>query len=153
MPPDSLTDLFLALPAQAGSPRVLVWQWGRRGSPPRLAAAVAQGLQAEGARVTLSLANGAELLTLSDAPRNDLPMSTYVGPLGWVGQMALTVPRGRVLARRIAPLRPDAAICVMPGPMDLTMATALQRLGVRFAAIVHDASPHPGDALPGQFAL
>ena len=153
MPPDSLTDLFLALPLLAGSPRLLVWQWGRRGSPPRLAAALTQGLQAEGARVALSLADGAELLTLSDAPRNDLPMRTYAGPLGWAGQVALTGPRGRELARRIAPLHPDAAICVMPGPMDLTMATALHHLGVRFAVIVHDASPHPGDGLPGQFAL
>ncbi|MGC8475488.1 MAG: glycosyltransferase [Acetobacteraceae bacterium] len=153
MPPDSLTDLLLTPPLLATPPRVLVWQWGRRGSPPRLAAALAEGLRAEGAVVALSLAVGAEVLSAPTPPANDLAVSTYAGRVGWTGRMLLTLPQGRALARRIAPFRPDAAICVMPGPMDLTMAVALRRLRVPFGVIVHDAVPHPGDGLPGQFAL
>jgi glycosyltransferase involved in cell wall biosynthesis len=59
----------------------------------------------------------------------------------------------RRLARRVSALRPDMAVCVMPGPLDLMMAAALRRLRVPFIALVHDADPHPGDGLPLQMWL
>ena len=157
MPPDSLTDLHLAPAATRRPPRLLVWQWGRRGSPPRLAAALADGLRSTGAEVKLSLSTAAELLSAPDAPTNDLPVVTYTRAAGFAarfGAIPLTAPS---LARRIAACRPDAAVCAMPGPLDLWMATALARLNIPFAVIVHDALSHPGDGrllqMPLQRAL
>ena len=53
----------------------------------------------------------------------------------------------------MAALRPDVAICAMPGPLDLEMAAALRRLGVPFLVVVHDADRHPGDGSPAQTLL
>jgi glycosyltransferase involved in cell wall biosynthesis len=57
----------------------------------------------------------------------------------------LTVAR---LRRRLSVLRPDLAICAMPGPLDLLLLAVLRRTGVPVVVIVHDAAPHPGDTIP-----
>jgi glycosyltransferase involved in cell wall biosynthesis len=57
------------------------------------------------------------------------------------------------LAGRLGRLRPDFAICVHPGPLDLQMAAALRLRKIPFLAIVHDADLHPGDGLPFQMEL
>jgi glycosyltransferase involved in cell wall biosynthesis len=54
---------------------------------------------------------------------------------------------------RLWPLRPDLAICAMPGPLDLLMAAALKLLGTRIVVVVHEADAHPGDGFPLQMAL
>ncbi len=133
--------------------RVLVWQWGRHGSAPRLAASLAAGIRGSGAEAVLSLATGAEVLRGADAPANDLPVPTYHGLAGFAARF-LSIPfAARALARRVRAVAPDVAVCVMPGPLDLLMVTALRRAGVRFAVIVHDAAPHPGDGHPLQMRL
>jgi glycosyltransferase involved in cell wall biosynthesis len=129
--------------------RVLVWQWGRRGAGPRFAAALADGLRLiPGTDALLSLATGAEILHGPDPPNCQLPVATYssVVELAWRWlQAPLIVAR---LARRLAALRPDLAICAMPGPLDLLLLAALRRIGVPVVVIVHDADPHPGDSTP-----
>ncbi len=153
MPPDSLTDFHLAPTATRHRPRLLVWQWGRRGSPPRLAASLADGLRATGAEVTLSLSTAAELLAAPDAPANDLPVATYTHQAGFAARFGAIPLPAPALARRLGASRPDAAICALPGPLDLWMAAALGRLNIPFAVIVHDAVSHPGDGLPLQMPL
>ncbi|MDE2008003.1 MAG: glycosyltransferase [Rhodospirillales bacterium] len=133
--------------------RVLVWQWGRHGSAPRLAAALAEGFRAAGAEAVLSLARDAEILRGADAPRNDLPVATYRGIGGFLARFAAIPFATAGLARRVRAVAPDFAVCVMAGPLDLWMAAALRRAGVRFAVIVHDATSHPGDGLPMQMRL
>jgi len=133
--------------------RVLVWQWGRRGAGPRYALELARGLRAvDGVQAVLSLSRQAEIM--QDAlPDCDLPVDTYTSLPGW-GRRLLTIPlEAPFLARRIRALRLDVAICAMPAPLDLLMASALRRAGVPFAAVVHDASLHPGDILPLQMVL
>ena len=149
--------------------RVLVWQWGRRGAGPRFAAGLAHAIAAlPGHAGLLSLSEGAEILRARAAPRDapsqegppqdapprcELPVRTYAGLAGFVGRMAsapLLVPR---LAARVRALRPDAAVCAMPAPMDPVMAGALRRAGVPYAVVVHDADPHPGDVFPLQMVL
>jgi glycosyltransferase involved in cell wall biosynthesis len=129
--------------------RVLVWQWGRRGAGPRFAAALADGLrQTPGTEAVLSLSTAAEILRAPDPPDCRFPIATYSGAAGLVWQWLrapLTVAR---LRRRLAALRPDLAICAMPGPLDLLLLAALRRIGVPAAVIVHDAEPHPGDGIP-----
>ncbi|WP_419729302.1 glycosyltransferase [Lichenicola sp.] len=134
--------------------RVLVWQWGRRGAGPRVAVEMAAGFASlPGCRAMLSLSTGAELLSGRSAVPVDLPVATYAGRSGFVWR-ALTAPlRRRWLLRHIASLAPDVAICAMPGPLDLEMASALRRLKLPFLVVVHDADRHPGDGSVVQMLL
>jgi glycosyltransferase involved in cell wall biosynthesis len=134
--------------------RVLVWQWGRFGGAPRFGAALAQAIGGlPGTEVLLSLSSGAELLRSVGAPRCDLPVTTYCGLTSFALRAAGAPFAVAGLARRIAALRPDIAVCAQPGPLDLLMAAALRRLRVPFVALVHDADAHPGDGLPMQMWL
>jgi len=134
--------------------RALVWQWGRRGSPPRFASLLVDGLRAlPDTEALLSLSTRAELLRSASAPRCDLPVATYDGLASFVLRAVGGPFAVRPLVARIRALRPDVAVCALPGPLDLLMATALRRLAVPFVVLVHDADLHPGDGLPLQTAL
>ncbi len=134
--------------------RVLVWQWGRRGAGPLVAAALARELAAvPGVETLLSLSTGAELLALPDAPRNDVPVRTYHDQWGFMTR-TLEAPRLiPAVARAVRAAQADVALCAMPAPLDFVMAAALRRAGVPYAVIVHDAERHPGDTFPLQIAL
>lgn len=126
--------------------RVLVWHWGRRGAGPRFAAELAAGFSGlPGVEASLSLAAGAEILTIPEPPHCDLPVPTYGGWLGlagrWIGAPAML----RRLDRTLAELRPDLAVCAMPAALDPIVLKALRRRGVRSLMIAHDATPHEGD--------
>ena len=126
--------------------RVLVWQWGRRGAGPRIAAELARGLaQVPGTTAALSLSAGAELLAGPNPPQCDLPEPTYSGAVGLLLRLPRLPFQVAGLARRVAALRPDLALCAMPAPLDLLMAAALRRAGIPYAVVVHDADLHPGD--------
>lgn len=134
--------------------RVLVWQWNRLGSPPRFAALLADGLRAApDTEAFLSLSTRAELLRSVSAPRCDLPVATYDGAAGFVLRAAAGPFAVWPLAARIRALAPDVAVCALPAPLDLLMASALRRLAVPFVVLVHDADVHPGDGWPLQAAL
>jgi glycosyltransferase involved in cell wall biosynthesis len=82
-----------------------------------------------------------------------MPVATYASVPGFLGRALsspVLIPR---LARRIAALQPDVALCAMPGPLDLVMDAALRRVGVPYAVVVHDADLHPGDGRPLQMTL
>lgn len=134
--------------------RVLVWQWGRRGAGPLVAAVMARELAAvAGVETCVSLSTGAELLQAPGAPTNELPVPTYAGLAGFAGRLLCAPWFVRALARRIEAARVDVALCAMPAPLDLLMATALRRAGVPYAVVVHDAQLHPGDVFPLQIRL
>ncbi len=132
--------------------RVLVWQWGRRGAGPRYAVELTRALRrSPGVTALLSLSTGAEIM--AEAPDCDLPVETYAGLAGWALRL-LTIPLAApTLARRLRALQLDGAVCAMPAPLDLLMATALRRAGVPYAVTVHDATLHPGDIFPMQAVL
>lgn len=133
--------------------KVLVWQWGRYGAGPRYAMELARGLRAvEGVQAVLSLSRRAEIME-NGLAECDLPMDTYTSLGGW-GRRMVTIPfEARSLAQRLRKIQPDVAICAMPAALDLLMATALRRVGVPFATVVHDATLHPGDVMPFQMVL
>jgi glycosyltransferase involved in cell wall biosynthesis len=134
--------------------RVLVWQWGRRGAGPRFATLLAEGLRAiPGVEAAVSLSNRTELLRGRAPPHCDLPIDTYGSALGFAGRVLLAPFAIAGLRRRIRALRPELAICAMPGPLDLLMAAALHRLHVPFIVVVHDAELHPGDGIPFEMRL
>ncbi len=133
---------------------VLVWQWGRHGAGPRFAAALADSLAAlPGMRVALSLSEQAEILHGPDPPRCDLPFATYDGMAGLAGRVLTAPALVGTLAARLRRLRLRAAVCAMPAPLDLLMATALRRIGVPYTVVVHDAEPHHGGGPPLEMAL
>ena len=133
--------------------RLLVWQWGRRGAGPRYAMELAAALRgAPGVTPLLSLSRQAEIVR-SGLATCEMPVDTYGSLAGWALRLASLPFAAPALARRLRALRLDAALCAMPGPLDLLMAAALRRAGVPFAVTVHDADPHPGDMLPLQAAF
>jgi glycosyltransferase involved in cell wall biosynthesis len=134
--------------------RVLVWQWGRRGAGPRVAVEFAESLRLiPGTEAILSLSTEAEILRGRPPPKCELPVRTYNGVAGFILRLiAAPFALGR-LTRRVRALRPDVAICAMPGPLDLLLVAALHRTEVPVVVVVHDADPHPGDGLPLQMTL
>jgi glycosyltransferase involved in cell wall biosynthesis len=134
--------------------KVLVWQWGRRGAGPRIAAELAAALrQVPGVRVVLSLATGAEIMRGQSPPVCELPVRTYDGAGGFLGRMLRLPFDAGALAARLREFAPDVAICAMPAPLDLLMMRALRLVAIPSVVIVHDADPHPGDGLPFQMTL
>lgn len=134
--------------------RVLVWQWGRRGGAPRFASALADGLRMiPGTEVLLSLSTGAEILQSRYSPLCDLPFRTYSDLRGYIKRVAQAPLIIRHLSQRLKTLRPDIAICALPGPLDLLMVIALRLHHVPLVVIVHDADTHPGDGMPLQMFL
>ena len=129
--------------------RVLVWQWGRRGAGPRFAACLAAALRGM-VEVTLSLSRDAEIMRGADAPVCGMPVATYRGAWSLLWRI-LTLPAG--LVWRLRAVRPDLAICAMPGPLDLLMVAALRVVGARVVVVVHDAERHLGDGFPLQMML
>lgn len=129
--------------------KVMVWQWGRIGAGPRFAVLLADALRGQdGVESMLSLSSYADVLAGSDPPDCALPVTTYRGHAGFVVRV-LAAPWLIVrLATRLRALRPDLAVCAMPGPMDMIMVRALRCVGVPSLVIVHDADAHPGDGLP-----
>jgi glycosyltransferase involved in cell wall biosynthesis len=134
--------------------KILVWQWGRHGAGPRFAACLADSLRSDpGVSVILSLSRGAEILAGPDAPQCEMPVRTYRGLISFLFRL-LTAPVALLpLMIRVWRLRPDIAICAMPGPLDLLMAAALRLLGVRLLVVVHEAEVHPGDGYSFQMVL
>ncbi len=134
--------------------RILVWQWGRFGAGPRLAADFAALFNTlPGVDSALSLSSRAEILQGPARPRCELPVSTYGSIAGYLGRAASAPVFIPWLARRIAALHPAVALCAMPGPLDLAMHAALRRVDVPYAVVVHDADLHPGDGYPLQMTL
>jgi glycosyltransferase involved in cell wall biosynthesis len=134
--------------------RVVVWQWGRYGAGPRLAALLAEGFEALGGIATiLSLSSAAEILRGPHSPRCDLPVQTYAGLLGLAWRFVRAPATVVQLSRRLRRLAPRIGVCAMPGPLDLLMVMALRRVGVPVAVVVHDAQAHPGDEFPLLFRL
>jgi glycosyltransferase involved in cell wall biosynthesis len=134
--------------------RILVWQWGRFGAGPRVAADFAALFNTlPGTDAALSLSSRAEILAGPHRPPCALPFPTYSSLPGFAARVLsfpLLLPK---LARRIAALQPDIALCAMPGPLDLLMQAALRRTKIPFAVVVHDAERHPGDGRPLQMTL
>jgi glycosyltransferase involved in cell wall biosynthesis len=129
--------------------RVLVWQWGRFGAGPRFASDLAAALDGlPGVEGLLSLSAEAEVLRGAHPPHCDLPVRTYRNAAGLAVRTLGASALVRHLVGQLRTLRPDLAICAMPGPLDLLFLRALRRAGVAVAVIVHDAEPHPGDGFP-----
>lgn len=134
--------------------RILVWQWGRIGGGPRYGAELADCLrEVPGCEAALSLSSYAEILRGPNPPRCEIPIPLLEKSATGLLRLLLLPWRIGQLARRIRALKPDLAICAMPGMVDLIMVEALRRCGVPYLVVVHDAALHPGDGRPLQMTL
>lgn len=134
--------------------RILVWQWGRLGAGPRFATCLAEALRHRpGIEVSLSLCRDAEIMAGATPPHCELPVRTYHHLPAFLFRLASAPFALPFLLARLLRVRPDLAICAMPGPLDLLMAVALRLLGTRLVVVVHEADAHPGDGFPMQMAL
>ncbi|MDI6653821.1 glycosyltransferase [Gluconobacter japonicus] len=133
---------------------VLVWQWGKRGAGPRIAVDLANGLTAlPDVSVRLCLSEDAEILHSHHAPQDALVFKTYRSAFGLLGRFLQAPLIISKLFLSMLQDKPDIAICAMPAPLDVLMAHALRRAGVKVVTIVHDARAHPGDGYPLQMFL
>jgi len=104
-------------------------------------------------RGQLSLSDRAEILAGPSPPVCDLPVATYGSLSGFLWRLLQAPVIVLWLVRRLRVLRPDLAICAMPGPLDLLLFAALRLRRIPVAVVVHDADPHPGDILPMMLRL
>lgn len=126
--------------------KVLVWHWGRRGAGPRFACDLALGFgRLPETAAVLSLSAEAELMQNAPPCMPVIPFRTYTGWPGLVSRVAAAPWLIQGLVERLAAVEPALAISAMPALLDPLMVTALGRLGIPYAMVVHDASSHPGD--------
>jgi glycosyltransferase involved in cell wall biosynthesis len=135
--------------ARADRRRILVWQWGRRGAGPLIAARLVSALRLLAATdAFLSLSTDADIFGSEMATPCALPITTYRDIAGLVWR-SLQIPLVVLdLVRRIRALRPSVAVCAMPGPLDLVCVLALRLCHIPVIVMVHDADQHSGDNYP-----
>jgi len=125
---------------------MLIW-WGRRGGLAPLTAAVAHAAAARpDIELSLSLsADSAALPALASlADRIDLAPAIR-RPLDALRPDLILAAR-RAFAAALAARRPERAIVLMPHVWTRFAADLFARAGTRWACVIHDAEPHPGDA-------
>ncbi|MGH7119824.1 MAG: glycosyltransferase [Acetobacteraceae bacterium] len=134
--------------------RVLVWHWGRFGAGPRFACELAAAFtRLPETAAILSLSSEAELLRAAPPGMPLLAFRTYSGWLGLIGRLAASPWLIRGLVRQLAAAEPALAVSAMPALLDPLMVTALARLRIPYAIVIHDAESHPGDRSFLQIAL
>jgi hypothetical protein len=134
---------------------VLVWNWGRRGAGSLFAVRLASALAAADGdhSVSLSLAAGAEILMLPDALHCDWLEPTYDAMPEYAIQRPLWPFRRRRILKQIQnlPLRPDIAICARPSLLDGDMVSALHKLDIDYAVVVHELTAHQDEIFHTNF--
>jgi glycosyltransferase involved in cell wall biosynthesis len=131
--------------------RLLLWYWGRKGAGGQLTLSFARALQRR-ADVQVALSVSAQADLLPDLAALGLPMDavpTYASAAGFAAGFLRVPSLSRRLRRQALAFRADAVVSVMTHLWTPLVAPGLQRAGLRYVPMVHDAEPHPGD--PGLF--
>jgi glycosyltransferase involved in cell wall biosynthesis len=123
--------------------RPLFVYWGRRGS---LSQFVLELARVAGDKAVFSLSRHNELFEQICALGNPLvPVDTFDRHAGAVFRLPRMIGIRRQIAQAIAHHRVDKVVVLMSHIWTPFLATAVRRARVRYAVIVHDAVPHPGD--------
>jgi glycosyltransferase involved in cell wall biosynthesis len=127
--------------------RIMFVYWGRRGALTRFAHGLhAAALADETIDPVISVSRQSEDYALFEPfGASVTPVDTFARGRGAV-TAAWRIPmlRGR-LAERIRTARIEAVITLMPHVWTGLMVSAVRGAGARYATIIHDAAPHPGD--------
>jgi glycosyltransferase involved in cell wall biosynthesis len=127
--------------------RILLWYWGRRGGGAQFALCLARGLMAR-PDVSLALSISREGDLARDFQALGVPcdaVATYRGAPGFLLGFARLRGLARRLARQARHVGADVVLSAMPHLWTPLVAPALQRAGIPYVPILHDALPHPGD--------
>lgn len=127
--------------------RVLLWYWGRRGAGGQLTSVLANALRKRSDVVlSLSVSRQSEMRAAFrqlGLPLDEVP--TYAGPLGFLAA-SLNVRRAtQRLVAQARSFRADVVVSVMTHLWTPLVAPALQRAGIAYVPMIHDAAVHPGD--------
>lgn len=139
---------------------VMLWHWGREGAGVKFTLELAQHLASRAGlnpHVSLSRQSG----RVPEAKRLGLPgfhVDTFRGAKGSLGGLLSAVsqvPGTMILGHRFADYVEHAGIdlvlCTMHTIWHAAALRPLRRTRARFAMILHDAAPHPGDDYPLRF--
>lgn len=127
--------------------RVMFVYWGRRGALSRFTFEVGRTALADPTiEPTICISRSNELFDdYVEFGRALFPVTLFNKSIGAVlGLWRLPLLRSRLLAR-LKEDRTQAVIALMPHVWGPLIAPAIRKAGVRYATIIHDADPHPGD--------
>ncbi|MBX6330002.1 MAG: glycosyltransferase [Pseudolabrys sp.] len=126
--------------------RVMFLYWGRRGLS-RFALGVARAaLESKSLSASISVSRQNESFpAFEDLGEAVVPVDTFSSNLGALLQTWRIPLIRRRLMRHIAEHRPRVAVELMPHVWSSFVAPVIKGAGVRYVAIIHDASAHPGD--------
>lgn len=120
--------------------------WGRRGPMLRLARDLADAAREAGIDCSVSLSRqNAGTADFADLGDRLIAVSTFERGAGALLRLGTLPAAWRVLREGLARTRADAVIVLMPHVWTPLIARPVQRLGLPYGVIVHDARPHPGD--------
>ena len=130
--------------------KLMLWYWGRRGFPVRLADDLIRYLASrDDVRLTVSLSRQSEGFA---AGHGDTAASFHVDTFRSAASMAAALfrlPRlKRDLARFAQENEVEVVFALMRHPFSPLVFRALRRQKQRVLLAVHDALPHPGDSFP-----
>ena len=126
--------------------RILLWYWGRRGGGAQFALGLARALALQpGVAVRLSLS--AQLEGIEAFRALGLPLQTvetYRSRASFLAALPRLPARRRALLAAAG--EADVVLSAMTHLWTPLIAPALAQAGYAFVPVVHDATPHPGDA-------
>lgn len=120
--------------------------WGRRGPILRLARDLADAARAADIDCLVSLSRqNAGTGDFADLGDRLVAVSTFDRGIGALTRLGALPAAWRELRAGLARGRADAVIVLMPHVWTPLIARPVQRLGLPYGVIIHDARPHPGD--------
>ena len=129
--------------AHASAKRPLLVYWGRRGALSHFVLGLAQ---VAGDRAVFSLSRQNELFGEIQSLGNPLvAVDTFDSYAGGILRLPRMIGIRRTMIDAIAHYRIDRVVVLMSHIWTPFLAAPVRRAKVRYAVIVHDAVPHPGD--------
>jgi glycosyltransferase involved in cell wall biosynthesis len=130
----------------ARNDRILFAFWGRRGAMSRFTLDLARTLRKMDLDATVSISTGNELYDeIAAVGVPVLPVETFASALGAVTRFDRFLSLRHCLGEAIEHRGLKAVVMLMPHVWSPFLAPSIADRGARYAVIVHDGDPHPGD--------
>ena len=127
--------------------RVMLCYWGRRGALTQFTLEAGRAARVDAnIRATISVSRQNEAFPAFEEFGDTLfPINTFKSNLGVASQASRIPLIRRALFQRLQSDRIEVLIELMPHVWSPFIMSVSHRAGVRYATIIHDADPHPGD--------
>jgi glycosyltransferase involved in cell wall biosynthesis len=131
----------------ANIPSVMLMYLGRRGAMVRFAReaseALARSSEIQGCIMVSRQTEG--FVSTAETGQDIIGVNTFSSALGALTSLSNLVHIRRTLKAEITRRKVEVLIDLMPHVWSPALCKTVQRAGARYAAIAHDAMPHPGD--------